>query len=480
MTHRLHRRRPVVRDAPGHRPSASRPAACPRVSWSSFRSPLRSRSSSGWRASYLWLGIGLLAIVLPIACLLPPQRSRGARDSALRRDGHRARPRRRSRRSRRRGASPSTEAMHDPPVLAPDGRRSSSAATPRNGMVLTHFMPHALEHNFTEIQASTALGVMGAMNVRGDDLASGWICDRARPARTAGVLTTSSAASRCCSCSTSGTCPSLHVWAALFGLNYISTVPPTTTLTANIYGRYSVGELSGWIFFSHQVGPRSGRRSRAGSTNGPAGYETPSSLPRSWPSSPRSWRWRSAKSHVALAPACEPPRPPSPDATRTRCRERSSCESARRFERGLRPRQSLGARFGAAVEGPSGRRRSAVSRQLAAIARAPRRGSAPAQRVPSGPTLTPHTAPARHSHSGHSPTSCPCRPAHPASPRECDARPRACRAKGVRPEGVGEARATRGGEPRWLPAAACRRPWCSGRPGASPAAGRRRRACRTA
>jgi predicted MFS family arabinose efflux permease len=48
--------------------------------------------------------------------------------------------------------------------------------------------------------------------------------------------------------------PSLHFWAAMFGLNYISTVPPTTTLTANIYGRFSVGELSGWIFFSHQVG----------------------------------------------------------------------------------------------------------------------------------------------------------------------------------------------------------------------------------
>src|SRR5437870_1625900 len=48
--------------------------------------------------------------------------------------------------------------------------------------------------------------------------------------------------------------PSLHLWAAIFGLNYISTVPPTTTLIANIFGRYSVGELSGWIFFSHQVG----------------------------------------------------------------------------------------------------------------------------------------------------------------------------------------------------------------------------------
>jgi len=48
--------------------------------------------------------------------------------------------------------------------------------------------------------------------------------------------------------------PTLHVWAAVFGLNYISTIPPTTTLTANIFGRYSVGELMGWISFSHQVG----------------------------------------------------------------------------------------------------------------------------------------------------------------------------------------------------------------------------------
>jgi|SRR5262245_35463161 len=47
---------------------------------------------------------------------------------------------------------------------------------------------------------------------------------------------------------------SLQIWAAIFGLNYFSTVPPTTTLTVSIFGRYSVGELSGWTFFAHQVG----------------------------------------------------------------------------------------------------------------------------------------------------------------------------------------------------------------------------------
>jgi predicted MFS family arabinose efflux permease len=121
-----------------------------------------------------------------------------------------------------------------------------------NGMVLTHFMPHALEHNFSEFQAGTALGVMGAMNVLGT-VGSGWICDRfgrrgplafyyfVRGLSLLFLLYVWNA-------------PSLHLWAAIFGLNYISTVPPTTTLTANIFGRYSVGELSGWIFFAHQVG----------------------------------------------------------------------------------------------------------------------------------------------------------------------------------------------------------------------------------
>src|SRR3989441_585377 len=121
-----------------------------------------------------------------------------------------------------------------------------------NGMVLTHFMPHALEHNFTAFQASSALGVMGAMNIMGT-LASGWICDRfgrRGPLATYYFVRGVSLLFLLYVWNV----PSLHLWAALFGLNYISTVPPTTTLTANIYGPYSAGELSGWIFFAHQVG----------------------------------------------------------------------------------------------------------------------------------------------------------------------------------------------------------------------------------
>ena len=121
-----------------------------------------------------------------------------------------------------------------------------------NGLVLTHLVPHAAEHGFSQMHAAQALGLMGAMNIVGT-IASGWICDRfGRKGPLAfyyGVRGLSLIFLLYV-----WNVPSLHVFAAIFGLNYISTVPPTTTLTANIFGRLSVGALSGWIYFSHQVG----------------------------------------------------------------------------------------------------------------------------------------------------------------------------------------------------------------------------------
>jgi len=120
------------------------------------------------------------------------------------------------------------------------------------GLVLTHLIPHATEHGFHATQAAQALGLMGALNIVGT-VASGWICDRFGPkGPLAGYYFLRGLS--LIFLPYVGTVPGLFAFAAIFGLNYISTVPATTTLTAKIYGRYSVGELSGWIFFSHQVG----------------------------------------------------------------------------------------------------------------------------------------------------------------------------------------------------------------------------------
>ena len=204
----------------------------------------------GWRSSFLWLGVGLLVLVFPIGAWL-------VRNSPE------------ERRVRPYGASGPLQTAAQAAATQQAGRVSVAEAAQwpqfwllmatffvcgytSNGMILTHFMPHALEHNFTPLQASSALGVMGALNIVGT-VGSGWICDRfgrRGPLATYYFVRGLSLLFLLYVWDV----PSLHLWAALFGLNYISTVPPTTTLTANIFGRYSVGELSGWIFFAHQVG----------------------------------------------------------------------------------------------------------------------------------------------------------------------------------------------------------------------------------
>jgi MFS family permease len=204
----------------------------------------------GWRSSFLWLGVGLLVLIIPVGAWLirnTPE-ERGVR--AFGAEGP-VQTAAQAAATRQAGRVPVSEAAQTLPFWLLMSTFFVCGYT-SNGMVLTHFVPHALEHNFTAMQASAALGVMGAMNIVGT-MASGWLCDRfgrrgplatyyfVRGLSLVFLLYVWDA-------------PSLHVWAALFGLNYISTVPPTTTLTANIYGRFSVGELSGWIFFAHQVG----------------------------------------------------------------------------------------------------------------------------------------------------------------------------------------------------------------------------------
>jgi MFS family permease len=204
----------------------------------------------GWRTSVMWLGIGLLLIVLPLAAWLvrntPEERGLrpfGATGATLTAAQATA--------ARQAGRITVTEAAQTLPFWLLMGTFFVCGYT-SVGMIGTHFIPHALEHNFTAMQASAALGVMGAMNIVGT-IGAGWLCDRVGRRGPLAIFYFVRGLSLIFLLYVWNV-PSLHFWAAVFGLNYISTVPPTTTLTANIYGRFSVGELSGWIFFAHQVG----------------------------------------------------------------------------------------------------------------------------------------------------------------------------------------------------------------------------------
>jgi sugar phosphate permease len=121
-----------------------------------------------------------------------------------------------------------------------------------SGLIQTHLIPHGTEHGFSEMTMAAALGVMGAADVIGT-IASGWICDRFGPRGPLAFYYLFRGISLLL-------LPYIHTrgamlaFAVLYGLNWISTVPPTAALAADRFGRQNVGTVFGWIFFSHQIG----------------------------------------------------------------------------------------------------------------------------------------------------------------------------------------------------------------------------------
>src|SRR5207247_9743320 len=121
-----------------------------------------------------------------------------------------------------------------------------------DGLVGTHLIPHAVEHGFTEVTAASAVALLGSMNIVGT-LASGWLTDRYDNRKLLAAYYGFRALSLF-------VLPIIYdvrwlfLFAFLFGLEWIATVPPTANLVAAIYGRASLGTIYGWIFFSHMVG----------------------------------------------------------------------------------------------------------------------------------------------------------------------------------------------------------------------------------
>jgi len=121
-----------------------------------------------------------------------------------------------------------------------------------NGLIGTHLIPHAVEHGFTAVTAASAVGVMGAMNIVGT-LSSGWLSDRFDNRK----LLAGYYAFRAISLAALPLvieARGLYLFAIVYGLDWIATVPPTANLTAQIFGRASLGTIYGWIFFSHMAG----------------------------------------------------------------------------------------------------------------------------------------------------------------------------------------------------------------------------------
>ncbi len=121
-----------------------------------------------------------------------------------------------------------------------------------NGLIGTHLLPHAVEHGFSEVGTAGAIGLMGIMNIFGT-LASGWLSDRFDNRKLLATYYGFRALSLVALpfiIDLSG----LFIFAVVYGLDWIATVPPTVNLTAARFGRASLGTIFGWIFCSHMFG----------------------------------------------------------------------------------------------------------------------------------------------------------------------------------------------------------------------------------
>jgi sugar phosphate permease len=124
-----------------------------------------------------------------------------------------------------------------------------------NGIVGVHFLPHSLDHGIPANTAANVLAIMGGMNFIGT-LASGILTDRFDPRKLLATYYILRGLSLFIVPYVFEV-PGLLVFAVIFGLDYIATVPPTSALCADIFGRRNVGIVYSWVFFAHQLGAAS-------------------------------------------------------------------------------------------------------------------------------------------------------------------------------------------------------------------------------
>jgi predicted MFS family arabinose efflux permease len=123
-----------------------------------------------------------------------------------------------------------------------------------NGLIATHFIPAAMDHQIPEVMAASMLAAMGLLDVVGTT-ASGWLTDRYDPR----ILLATYYGLRGLSLlalphALAAQHISLGAFVAFYGLDWIATVPPTVTLVTQTFGPESGLVVYGWIFAAHQIG----------------------------------------------------------------------------------------------------------------------------------------------------------------------------------------------------------------------------------
>ena len=123
-----------------------------------------------------------------------------------------------------------------------------------NGLVGTHLIPACMDHGIPEVRAAGLLAVMGIFDLVGTT-GSGWLSDRFDSRKLLFVYYGVRGLSllwlpQAFDAQLLG----LPIFAVLYGLDWIATVPPTVRLTTEAVGVRDAPIAFGWIVAAHQIG----------------------------------------------------------------------------------------------------------------------------------------------------------------------------------------------------------------------------------
>jgi predicted MFS family arabinose efflux permease len=124
-----------------------------------------------------------------------------------------------------------------------------------NGIISSHFVPAAHDHGMGATTAAGLLAVVGVFDIVGT-IGSGWLTDRVDPRKLLAAYYGLRGLALLAVPTILGPSvePPLLVVVALFGLDWVATVPPTVVLCRAAFGPERGGIIFGWVFAAHMIG----------------------------------------------------------------------------------------------------------------------------------------------------------------------------------------------------------------------------------
>jgi MFS family permease len=122
-----------------------------------------------------------------------------------------------------------------------------------NGLVATHLIPFCIDHGIAAVSAAGLLAAMGVFDLIGTTL-SGYLTDRYDSRVLLFWYYGLRGLSLVVLPFTNFDIVSLTIFAVFYGLDWVATVPPTVTLTNEVFGKKDAPVIVSWIVAGHQIG----------------------------------------------------------------------------------------------------------------------------------------------------------------------------------------------------------------------------------